>query len=180
MPEDRTTSPLRLSLALTALLLTIVLANALTSQLGLVTWLGLTATAGTWVAGFALLFRDLVHDYGGPRWVLLAIVLGVPLSALLSPRLALASAVAFLLAELADYAVYAPLLRRGRYRAALASNLVGALVDTVVFLLIAGFPLTGTDTQVSVKLGTTSLVVLALAAWGWWWRRAVSRQPLRA
>jgi hypothetical protein len=40
-------------------------------------------------------------------------------------------------------AVYTPLRRRGRRRAVVVSNALGALGDTVVFLLVAGFPLTG-------------------------------------
>jgi uncharacterized PurR-regulated membrane protein YhhQ (DUF165 family) len=67
--------------------------------------------------------------------------LGAALSFLVSdPFIALASAVAFGLSELADLAVYTPLRKRGYLRAAIASNIVGAFVDTIAFLTIAGFP----------------------------------------
>ena len=160
-------------LSLAALVGAVVAANALTNSLGLVTWLGLTATAGTWVAGFAFLARDGLHEWGGRRWVLAGILIGAVLSALLSPMLALASAVAFTVSELADYAVYSPLRRSGWARASIASNVVGSVVDTVLFLWIAGFPLDGTLTQVVVKVGTTTAVVLGV-------RLALLRKPVRA
>ena len=49
----------------------------------------------------------------------------------------LASAVAFLLSELADLAVYTPLQRRRFMPAVLASSLVGLVVDSAVFLYLA-------------------------------------------
>jgi len=155
-----------------AFLAVILGANWLTNEFGLVTWLGLTATAGTWLAGFAFVARDALHEVGGHRWVVAAIVAGALLSVFLSPALALASGVAFTVSELADYAVYAPLRRRGLIRAALASNVVGSLVDTVLFLLIAGFPLGGTATQVLIKVGVTTIFVLGV-------RHFVPSQPVQ-
>lgn len=165
--HDRT----RLTLYCAAFLAVIVAANILTTQLGIVHWLGITATAGTWVAGFAFVARDAIHDTAGQRWVLAMIGAGAILSAAISPRIALASGVAFALSELADFAVYTPLRRRGRTRAALASNLAGAAVDTLAFLAIAGFPLTAFAGQMIVKVGVTSIYVGA--------RRVLLREPLR-
>lgn len=143
----------------------VILANWTTAQLGIVHWFGLTTTAGTWFAGFGFVARDALQETGGWRWVVAAIATGAAVSAVFSPRIALASAVAFALSECADWAVYSPLRRHGRTRAALASNVVGAVVDTVVFLTVAGFPLSGTTTQVVVKVGTTSGFVLAVRYW---------------
>ena len=157
---------------LTAFVAVIIAANLLTNQLGMVTWLGLAATAGTWLAGFGFVARDALHESGGLRWVSVAIVVGVVISVAFAPRLALASGVAFAVSELADLAVYAPLRRKGRTRAALASNVVGSVVDTVLFLWIAGFPLSGTAAQVLIKIGTTSAFVLGV-------RLALPRQPLQ-
>ena len=42
----------------------IVAANVATSALGMVTWLGVAATAGTWLAGLALVARDWLHRRG--------------------------------------------------------------------------------------------------------------------
>lgn len=121
----------------------VVTANWLTATYGLIpVGLGLMATAGTWCAGLVLVARDLVHDTAGRLAVLGCIVVGAALSAwLTAPQLAVASGVAFAVSELADFAVYQPLRRRGWARAVLASSLVGALVDTVLFLWLAGFPI---------------------------------------
>lgn len=129
--------------ALLAYALTIVSANWLTSRYGLVHVApGLVTTAGTFAAGAALLARDLVQDTLGRAWVLAGIVLGALLTWTTSPALAVASATAFLLAEVTDMAAYTPLRRRGWARAVLASNTIGALVDTLAFLWLAGFPIT--------------------------------------
>lgn len=159
-------------LAPIAFLAVVVATNAATNSLGVVDWLGVQVTAGTWLAGLSLVARDAVHDRQGPRWVLGCICLGGLISAIFSPALALASASAFLLSELADFGVYAPLRASGRTRAAVASNLVGSLVDSVAFLAIAGFPLSLVWAQTGVKAATTTALVLLLGG-----ARALLRQP---
>ena len=153
--------------------LVVIATNALTNLLGVVTCLGVTATAGTWLAGFAFVARDVVHESLGGRWVLGCILVGAAISAAFSPALALASATAFLLSEGVDYAVYQPLRRRGQTIAALSSNLAGSIVDSIVFLLIAGFPLALVWSQVGIKYATTTAFVLALGGC-----RALFRQPI--
>lgn len=153
---------LRPALAAAAMLTLVVTANWATETYGLIPiGLGLTATAGTWAAGLVLLARDVVHDHGGRRWVAGCIAAGAILSALLaSPVLAVASAAAFAIAELADWAVYQPLRRRGWARAALASGVVGSLIDTVVFLGLAGFPIwSALPGQMLAKTSATLAVV---------------------
>jgi queuosine precursor transporter len=147
----------------------IVLANVVTARYGLVpVWPGLDTTAGTYAAGAALLLRDAVQETAGRRAVLAAIVAGGLISWLMSsPALALASAVAFLVAESADMAVYTPLRHRGWARAVLASNLVGAVLDTLLFLTLAGFPLTAgivTGQLVGKLLWATLLPVLLVTS----------------
>src|SRR3954447_9871108 len=88
----------------------IVLANWAIQQFGLVpVGFGLLAPAGVYFAGLAFTLRDLVQEQLGRKWTLVAIVVGAAVSAVLSPQLALASGIAFLLSELADFAVYTPL-----------------------------------------------------------------------
>lgn len=130
--------------AVTAYIGAIVAANWATSRYGFVpVGFGLMATAGTYFAGFALLLRDVVQDAAGRLAVFLAILAGAVLSYwLASPALAIASGIAFGVSELADFAVYTPLRERGWARAVLASNFVGALIDTYLFLFLAGFPIT--------------------------------------
>lgn len=147
----------------------VVAANVLTSHYGLVPVLpGLVTTAGTYAAGAALLLRDGVQETAG-RWaVVAAIAVGGLVSwATSTPALALASAAAFLLAEGVDMAVYTPLRERGWARAVLVSNVVGAVVDTLLFLTLAGFPLTASvigGQLVGKLLWATLLPVIAVKA----------------
>src|SRR5574341_1158153 len=99
--------------------------------------LGLVAPAGVYFAGLAFTLRDLVQDSLGRRAAALAIVLGATLSALVSPQFALASGVAFLLSELADFLVYTPLRQRTWLGAVAASNVLGFVTDSVLFLGLA-------------------------------------------
>jgi hypothetical protein len=168
---------MRRALAVATFLACVVAANVLTARYGLVpVGLGLTATAGTWAAGLVLLARDAVHDYAGRLGVAGCVVAGAALSAVLAgPQLALASGAAFAVAELADWAVYSPLRRRGWARAALASGLVGSVVDTVLFLGLAGFPIwTAMPGQMLAKTAVTVAVVASVVV-----ARAVLRDRLR-
>lgn len=135
---------LKALVAVTIYVAAIVAANVMTFHFGLVpVGFGLVVTAGTYAAGFALLARDFVHRYAGIWWVLGGIAFGIALSWwLASPAIALASAVAFGVAELVDLLVYVKVRPRGFVKAALISNIIAAPVDTVLFLYIAGFPLT--------------------------------------
>ncbi len=82
--------------------------------------------------GLALVLRDLVQRRLGTVYGLFAVAVGTVLSALLAPpSLVIASAVAFLLSELADFAVYTPLQARGFVKAVLLSSLVGLVADSV-------------------------------------------------
>lgn len=130
-------------LAAVGFIATILAANYVTTQYGMVpVGFGLVATAGTYFAGLAFILRDLLQDKAGRMWVAALILAGAALSfAISAPFIAVASAAAFLLSEGADFAVYSPLRKHGYIRAAVASNLVGSIVDTVLFLTIAGFPL---------------------------------------
>lgn len=150
-----------------ALLATVVTANWLAATFGLIgAGFGFVVPAGTYAAGLALGFRDGLDRVGGLRWVFGAVGLGVILSAVLaSPELAVASAVAFALGELTDLAVWRGLRRSGWRRALVASNAVGALVDTCVFLPLAGFPVTFASVggQFLVKAGYLTLAALVVA-----------------
>lgn len=99
---------------------------------------GLMAPSGVLMVGFALVLRDLVQRFLGRGWSLIAIGVGTMLSAIVAPTsLVLASGVAFLLSELADFAVYTPLQRRGFVLAVVASASAGLVVDSIVFLSLA-------------------------------------------
>jgi queuosine precursor transporter len=171
-------SPRTLAVASGAAFIACILAaNYVTTEYGMVpVGFGVVATAGTYFAGLCFVLRDAVQDTAGKRSVLALIVVGALASYLVSdPFIALASGVAFLVSEVCDLLVYTPLRRRGYLRAALASNVVGALIDTVLFLWIAGFPIADAIAgQMVGKLLVTLAVVLAVGG-----VRVVSRQPVR-
>lgn len=99
---------------------------------------GLSAPSGVLVVGAALVLRDLVHEIGGARAALLAIAIGAVASTYFAPLMLIAASVtAFVLSELADLAVYAPLRERRLGLAVFLSGLVGAVVDSAVFLWLA-------------------------------------------
>jgi hypothetical protein len=99
---------------------------------------GLMAPSGVLMIGIALVLRDLVQRRLGVGIASGAIVAGAAISAFLAPpALVIASAVAFLLSEFADLAVYTPLARRRLVAAVIASSFVGLVVDSIVFLWLA-------------------------------------------
>ena len=96
------------------------------------------APSGVLMIGIALVLRDLVQRRLGVEFGIGAIIAGAAISAALAPpSLVLASAVAFLLSEFTDFAVYTPLARRRLVVAVLASSVIGLVVDSIVFLWLA-------------------------------------------
>ena len=74
----------------------------------------------------------------------------------------------FLFSELADFAVYQPLRERRWLLAVAASNLVGLVIDSVLFLQIAFGSLDFINGQIIGKTWTTIVavpVLLALRRW---------------
>lgn len=139
---------------------TIFAANWAIATFGLVpAGFGLMAPAGVYFAGLAFTLRDLTQDRLGRDWTVGAILAGAGLSWWVSPRFALASGVAFLVSELADFAVYTPLRSKGWTRAVVASNLVGLTLDSVLFLSLAFGSLAYLPGQIVGKAWMTALAV---------------------
>ena len=126
---------------------------------------GLLAPSGVYAAGVSFVARDLVQRALGRRPALAAIALGTLLSVLVSPQLALASGSAFLVSELADFAVYTPLQRRRFVLAVLLSGVVGSLIDSLVFLGVAGIPLGVALPGLLLGKLWVQLAALPLPAW---------------
>jgi queuosine precursor transporter len=128
---------------------------------------GLYAPSGVWAAAVSFPARDLTQRTGG-RWLgIAAIGVGAVISYLISdPRIAIASGVTYLFSETADFAVYTPLQRRWFVPAVVASGCVAAVVDSVLFLHLAGLP-AGTAAVAGLVLGK---VWVQLAAGGVTWR----------
>lgn len=144
-------------------------ANLATERWGFVpVGFGLTATAGTYAAGLSFGVRDALSETADRWWVVVAIVVGAALSYLVAPSLALASGVAFLCSESADLCVYEPLRRRRWVAAVVASNLVGAVVDTVLFLWIAfGWEAVTRQAMTGQLVGKALMILPALALVAW-------------
>lgn len=126
---------------------TVWLANWLVTRYGPVSvGFGLMAPAGVYAAGLAFTLRDLVHRTLGRTAVIGAILVGCALAYFIEANttipgghvsIAVASATAFLCSEFLDLSVYEPLAGRSFLGAMLASNTVGLVVDSMLFLWLA-------------------------------------------
>lgn len=122
-------------------------------------------TWGAFTYPLAFLVNDLTNRKYGPgaarRVVYAGFVLAVLLSAwLASPRIALASGTAFLLAQMLDVSIFDWLRRQAWWRAPLISTLIGSALDTVVFFSLAfaaGFSLL--DTVFGLEDGSLAFAV---------------------
>lgn len=158
-----------------AFLLCIVGANWAISTFGIVgVGFGLMAPAGVYFAGATFGFRDAVQELGGRFWVVGLIVLGAALSWFIEPTFALASGVAFLFSEFADFAVYTPLRERNWPSAVVLSNTVGAVVDSAIFLWLAFSSLEFLWGNVIGKLWMTALALPVVYLSRRWTKAAVA------
>ncbi len=99
---------------------------------------GVMAPSGVLVIGLALALRDALHERVSREIVVVLIAVGGIVSLAISPpALAVASAAAFFLSELLDFAVYDRLRRRALVTAVLASGAAGAVLDSVLFSWLA-------------------------------------------
>jgi uncharacterized PurR-regulated membrane protein YhhQ (DUF165 family) len=151
--------------ALVGYIATIFAANWLIVHYGAVdVGFGLKAPAGVFVVGLAFTLRDVVQRELGRRPVIAAILAGAALSFVVAPTFALASGVAFLASEGADFAVYTPLAERSWLGAVVLSNTVGLMIDSALFLWLAFGSLGFFWGQVLGKGYMTGLAVCLLAA----------------
>ncbi|MAF48806.1 MAG: VUT family protein [Rhodospirillales bacterium] len=122
------------------------------------------------LVGFVFVARDFAQREVG-HYVLLAMAIGVAITYVMVDRnLAIASAAAFLVSEIADWAVYS-FTRRPLSQRILYSSIVGTPIDSVVFLGMVGFlSLAGAAAMTLSKL---------LGAFIVWWliRRREVAQP---
>lgn len=115
---------------------------------------------------FAFLVTDLANRFHGPafarRVVWAGFVIAVAASAwLATPRIAVASGTAFLLAELVDVRIFDRLRHQTWWRPPLVSTLAGSVLDTAIFFSLA---FGGTDMPwITLALGDLGVkVALAL------------------
>ncbi len=107
---------------------------------------GLYAPAGVFFAGIGFTLRCALQEVANRLWVIGAILAGAALSYWLGAstlipgghvQIAVASACAFLFSELADWSVYTPLRTKTLAGGITAAQVVGATVDSLLFLWLA-------------------------------------------
>jgi queuosine precursor transporter len=102
-------------------------------------------TWGAFTYPVAFLVNDLTNRALGPerarQVVLVGFVLAVVLSVwLATPRIAIASGSAFLLAQLLDVSIFDRLRRGAWWQAPLISSVIGSVIDTALFFGVAFAP----------------------------------------
>lgn len=137
--------------------------------------LGELLTWGAFTYPFAFLVNDLANRWYGSavarRVVLVGFVIAVALSIwLATPRIAIASGGAFLVAQLIDTGIFARLREREWWRAPLISTIIGSVVDTALFFTIAFAPaLGGLDLAFGMEDGSlgfpASIFGIAMPLW---------------
>lgn len=152
----------------TGFVATVIAANWALNRYGIVTIApGIQAPAGVYAAGLAFGLRDALHETGGRTWTLAAITTGTTVSYLVEDAvtipgghapIAIASAAAFALSELADLAVYERI--PSWWKRVALSNTVGAAIDSTLFLWLAFGALDHLAGQV---VGKVLMVLPALA-----------------
>jgi queuosine precursor transporter len=99
-------------------------------------------TWGAFTYPFAFLVTDLANRRHGIEIARLAVYAGFAVAVLLSvvlstPRIAIASGTAFLVAQLLDAQIFDWMRRQQWWRAPLISTLVGSAIDTAIFFSLA-------------------------------------------
>ena len=99
---------------------------------------GVPAPSGSLVIGIALVLRNFLQLRAPRQWIILLIAIGGLIAAGVAPvALAIASASAFMLGELTDWAVFTPLRRRRLTWAIICAGASGAVMDAFVFITLA-------------------------------------------
>jgi len=99
-------------------------------------------TWGAFTYPLAFLVNDLTNRRFGSSAARLVVLVGFAIAVVLSiyfasPRIAIASGSAFLVAQLLDVGIFNRLRGRAWWRAPVVSSLIGSLVDTVLFFSLA-------------------------------------------
>ncbi|QQR39414.1 queuosine precursor transporter [Devosia rhizoryzae] len=147
----RKNSPMlsRFLVAVAAMVATVAASNVLVQfpvqfTLGSVN-LGDILTWGAFTYPVAFLVTDLTNRAFGPQKTRLVVVAGFAVAVLLSiwlatPRIAIASGAAFLVAQLLDVSIFHRLRNGAWWHAPMFSSLVSSALDTVIFFTLAMAP----------------------------------------
>ena len=111
----------------------------------------------TFVVGITFVARDFAQRSAG-HWVLVAMAVALVISYFLAdPKVAMASALAFAISELVDWAVYS-FTKKPFYSRVLLSSVLSAPIDSAVFLTYIGF-----GSWQAILIHATFKVAVALA-----------------
>lgn len=116
------------------------------------------------IIGVVFFLRDLVQASGGRYLTAGGILAGTAVSYLVSPEVAIASGLAFLVSETIDMGIYTVLEHR-KTAAILVSGVVASLLDSLTFLLVAFGTVETWDTQFAGKAITAILCAAGYKAW---------------
>lgn len=146
MTDSRSFSAAKFAIAVAAMACVVVSSNYLVQfpvhgTLGAVNFADLL-TWGAFTYPVAFLVTDLTNRRFGANPARLVVAVGFVLAVVLSiqlatPRIAVASGSAFLVAQLLDVTVFNRLRRASWWKAPLISSLIGSIVDTFLFFSLA-------------------------------------------
>lgn len=132
-------------------------------------------TWGAFTYPLAFLINDLTNRKFGPQAARVVVLVGFALAVALSihfasPRIAIASGSAFLVAQLLDVGIFNRLRSSAWWRAPVLSSLVGSLVDTVLFFSLAfaaGFSALGANDAFAIEAAPLIGLVSGIEAPRW-------------
>jgi uncharacterized PurR-regulated membrane protein YhhQ (DUF165 family) len=157
-------------IALAAMTLVVLASNILVQYPFGYLDLGNYLTWGAFTYPFSFLITDLSNrrfgSAGARRVVYAGFVLAVLLSvALATPRIAIASGAAFLVAQLLDIRIFAKLRDRAWWLPPFVSSVISSALDTVIFFSVAFYcgPVPGIGMTVSDLLGSIGIADACMA-----------------
>lgn len=147
MPALRSTLPFILAMAVVVIASNFLVQYPVQASIGgfnladLLTW-------GAFTYPVAFLVTDLTNRRFGPGAARLVVVVGFVLAVALSivlatPRIAVASGSAFLVAQFLDVSIFDRLRRQAWWKAPFISSIIGSVIDTIIFFSIAFAPAFG-------------------------------------
>jgi hypothetical protein len=131
--------------------------------------LGDILTWGAWTYPVAFLVTDLTNRAFGPAKARIAVLAGFAVAVVLSvylatPRIAIASGSAFLVAQLLDVSIFQRLRDGAWWKAPMFSSLVSSALDTMIFFSLAMAPaFAGLDTMFGREDGSLAFPAPFLA-----------------
>ncbi|MGI9463679.1 MAG: queuosine precursor transporter [Aestuariivirgaceae bacterium] len=135
-------------------------------------------TWGAFTYPVAFLVTDLCNRRFGPKTARLVVMIGFVLAVVLSvfvatPRIALASGSAFIVAQLLDISIFDRLRHRARWwHAPLASSVLGSVLDTMLFFSLAfaaTFAILGANDPFAIEMAPLAgIFALEVPRWMSW------------